>query len=328
LQSICIVVDFFLLFSIITNYFTLELILFYGAIVAILTTICRPFNQAILPEIFEKDDIPKILGINSMLFNLFRIFVPLLIGLLIGSEPILMIFILSLSILSLISYGFLRLKFFQNENKKISKNKSFILLFKEQGEILKKYPELQDIFSTAFILSATLGCYTFLIPALNDYLHQGDPVTLTYLYGIAGSGTLLAGLFKSLGKINLRKKAIPLLGILASILMIFFIYSLNFYIESLALFGLSFTLLVAFISCNQSVYELMPHENQGRVSSLLGLLIFGIAPFSNALTGFLVSLWGLQIVCSLYAIICGITSLGILLLSRLRAKKAASLELL
>lgn len=313
LHFFSMLINFFFIFSLISENITLETILFYGAIISTMAALCRPFNQAILPEIFDRDDIPKILGINSMLFNLNRMFVPFLVGIiLIYSNFFLAIMILSLSIVSLFFYCFLRLNTSRSDLvAQTDDGKSFIVLFNDQKNIFRRYPELWYIFSLAFVTSATLGSYTFLMPALNDFLHYGDSLTLTYLYGISGAGTLFAGFLKSFGKINIRRNLLSALGGLASLSMVFFIYNLNFYVECVALFVLAFSILLIFISCNQIVYEIVSHEYHGRVLSLLSLAIIGIAPFSNALTGVLVSSWSLEIVCLLYATICGLVSLSL-----------------
>src|SRR6185295_14808051 len=108
------------------------------------------------------------------------------------NESFIIIFSISLSLMSLIFYSLLSCKNYNHHTEKYS----FVGLFKEQKIIIMKYPDLMYTFVAAMIVSMTLGSYTFLIPALNDLLHHGDPNTLSYLYGVSGVGALSAGLLK------------------------------------------------------------------------------------------------------------------------------------
>lgn len=307
LQSISVFIDAFLIFLLINNNLSLGFLLAYGAVIGVLGAFGRPFNQSILLELFDKDDVSEILGFNSVIFNLCRIFVPILIGiLLVDHEYMIVGLSMVLSCVSLIFYSLLSCKTYNNTQEE----SSFFELFSGQKDIIMKYPDLMKIFFVAMIVSMTLGSYTFLIPALNEFLHNGNPSSLSYLYGISGIGALSAGLLK-IYKINIKINFIPFLGVIASIAMAVLIFQDAFFIEFAAFYILALSILLLFISCSQAVYDTSSEDQQGRLLSILGMAIIGVAPFSNAMTGFFVSWWGLESVCLFYAIISGLFCLGL-----------------
>lgn len=282
-----------------TTAFTLAALVYWGAVrvqyVLLLSFVAGlgqafggPAYQALIPSLVEKKDLPNAIALNSIQFNLARVFGPLLAGLTLAKWGPSWCFTLNglsflVVIVALLS---LTIKHIPPPEKKP-------LMHDFKGGFNYARKESTIVALTIMASLATflgLPLMTFLPVFAKDIFH-GDINLYSHMMAFSGAGAVCGALVVAwLGRFeHMGRTLLILLGVFG-ILVSAFSISRVVWLSDLILFATGASLLMVFSMTSSLVQLLVPDNLRGRVMSIYMVAFRGGMPIGSLAAGWAASL--------------------------------------
>jgi MFS family permease len=247
-----------------------------------------PAYQALIPSLVEKKDLPNAIALNSIQFNLARVFGPLFAGYTLANWGAAWCFTINgfsflVVIVALLS---LTIKYIPPPEKK-----PLMHDFKGGFDYARKE---SAIISLTVLASLTtflgLPLLTFLPVFAKDIFH-GDINLYSHMMAFSGAGAVCGALVVAwLGKFeHMGRVLLILLGVFG-ILVTAFAISRVAWVSDLLLFGTGAMLLMVFSMTSSLVQLIVPDNLRGRVMSIYMVAFRGGMPLGSLAAGWIASL--------------------------------------
>lgn len=272
-----------------------------------------PAYHSMVPTLVNREDVPNAIALNSIQFNLARVFGPLLAGAalaLVG--PVLCFGLNGLSFVAVIITIYL----IRSTFKPRQTDESVLHGLKEGLTFVKKRGTLWQLSLLGFI-SAFCGIpMGTLLPIYAKDIFQTGSTGLSTMMTISGVGAVLGALFyASLKNVRSRGKLTLYLQLGLALMIATFSLSRNLWLSYLALFLAGLCLLMLFTSITSLVQLALTEEMRGRVTSIYMLALRGGMPLGSLSAGTLASQFSPSSALLLLSALLGLSALGFLVSS-------------
>ena len=247
-----------------------------------------PAYQALIPSLVEKTDLPNAIALNSIQFNLARVFGPLLAGATLAAWG------------SAACFGLNGLSFFvvivallvmSHKHMKPIDPKPMMQELKGGLRYAKGQPAIIALTVLA-ALTTYLGLplLTFLPVFARDIFH-GDVNRFTHMMAFSGAGAVCGALITAwLGKFRHMGLAVLVTQSVFGALLTMFALTRIGWLSNLLLFGTGATLLMTFSMTASLVQLIVPDNLRGRVMSIYMVAFRGGMPLGSLAAGYAASL--------------------------------------
>lgn len=250
-----------------------------------INTLDMPARQSFFSELTGKDDLMNAIALNSVVFNLSRVFGPALAGIVISYWGVAVCFLANSISFSAVLIGLFFIKPMVTLTPP-AVNEGIIENIK-QG---LKYIYKNDILLTSLLLIAATSTFaqnfSILVPVFSvDILHQQETGfgLLMSLIGVgAFLGNMLVAVFSSSGP---RKFILYIVPLFVAFLLIVTSYTDTFILTGIALTATGFFLYMFITSANSALQLNSTTEYRGRVMSVFSLIYAGSTPIGNIYAG-------------------------------------------
>jgi MFS family permease len=242
-----------------------------------------PAYQSLIPSLVEKKDLPNAIALNSIQFNLARVFGPLLAGLamMLGIAAC-----FSLNGLSFLIVIFALMSLHVKHIKPAEK-KPMLQEMKGGIEYARSQPVLLGLTVLAFLTTFLgLPLLTFLPVFVRDVFHQ-EFGQLSIMMAYSGMGAVVgalvvawAGRFKHMGL------ALLLVQVVFGALLTMFAMSRTLWLSHVLLFLAGAALIVVFSMTSSLVQLIVPDHLRGRVLSIYMVAFRGGMPLGSLAAGY------------------------------------------
>jgi MFS family permease len=246
-----------------------------------------PAYQALIPSLVQKTDLPNAIALNSIQFNLARVFGPLLAGATLAAWGSAACFGLNgLSFLVVI----VALLSMTIKHVKPADPKPMLQELKGGLRYAKGQPAIIALTILA-ALTTFLGLplLTFLPVFARDVFH-GDVNRFTHMMAFSGAGAVCGALITAwLGRFRHMGLAVLITQSVFGALVTIFALSRIAWVSDLLLFGTGATLLMTFSMTASLVQLLVPDNLRGRVMSIYMVAFRGGMPLGSLAAGYAAS---------------------------------------
>src|SRR5437762_10448626 len=262
-----------------------------------------PAYQSLIPSLVDKKDLPNVVALNSIQFNVARVLGPLAFGVILGafqrygySEPQAMnaCFLLnSLSFLVVINtLMMLRVKHIPPATSGRMQEE-----LKSGLNYVRHHSSLAALIvlaaATTFLGFAVL---TFLPIFAKQIFHEGAD-TFSHLMAFSGAGSIVGALIVAwLGKFPKMGWTALIVQAVYGLLIIAFAVSRVLWLSDVLLFFTGAALMVVFSTVTSLVQLVAPNEMRGRVMSIYMLAFRGGMPLGSLVSGYLATFIGAPVV--------------------------------
>ena len=264
-----------------------EYILLLSLVTGIGQAFGGPAYQALIPSLVEKKDLPNAIALNSIQFNLARVFGPLLAGATLAAWGSAACFGLNgLSFLVVI----VALLAMEHKHLKPTDPKPMMQELKGGLRYAKGQPAIVALTVLA-ALTTYLGLplLTFLPVFAQDIFH-GDVNRFTHMMAFSGAGAVCGALITAwLGKFRHMGLAVLITQTIFGALLTLFAITRIGWLSNLLLFGTGATLLMTFSMTASLVQLIVPDNLRGRVMSIYMVAFRGGMPLGSLAAGYLAS---------------------------------------
>ena len=270
------------------NQLKVEYILLLSFLAGLGQAFGGPAYQALIPSLVEKKDLPNAIALNSIQFNLARVFGPLLAGATLAAWGSAACFgINGLSFLVVI----VALLCMTHKHMKPTDPKPMMQELKGGLRYARGQPAIVGLTVLA-ALTTFLGLplMTFLPVFARDIFH-GDVNRFTYMMAYSGAGAVCGALITAwLGKFRHMGWAVLITqGVFGALVTIFAVTRIG-WLSNVLLFLTGATLLMTFSMTASLVQLIVPDNLRGRVMSIYMVAFRGGMPLGSLAAGYAASL--------------------------------------
>jgi MFS family permease len=269
-----------------------------------------PAYHSLIPTLVDKKDMPNAIALNSIQFNLARVFGPLLAGAalaLVG--PVLCFALNGLSFLAVIVSLYLIRPTF----RPLKTDDSVLKGLKKGLEFVWSRQGLWQLNLLGFISTFCGIPLMTLLPMYAIDIFQVGSTGLSRMMTISGIGSVLGALmFASLKDIKSRGKLTLGFQLAMALMIATFALSRNLWLSYVALFLAGLCLLMLFTSITSMVQLRITEEMRGRATSIYMLAFRGGMPFGSLLAGTLASRFSPSMALLTLSALLGASALGFL----------------
>ena len=272
---------------IVFNVVRVEYILLLSFVAGLGQAFGGPAYQALIPSLVEKKDLPNAIALNSIQFNLARVFGPLLAGATLAAWGSAACFGLNgLSFLVVI----FALLVMQHKHMKPSNPKPMLQELKGGLSYAKGQPAIIALTVLASLTTFLgLPLLTFLPVFARDIFH-GDVNRFTHMMAFSGAGAVCGALITAwLGRFRHMGWAVLITQAVFGTLVTLFALTRIGWLSNLLLFGTGATLLMTFSMTASLVQLIVPDNLRGRVMSIYMVAFRGGMPLGSLAAGYLAS---------------------------------------
>ena len=247
-----------------------------------------PAYQSLIPSLVHKKDLPNAIALNSIQFNLARVFGPLLAGTAMAALGAAACFTLNgfsflVVIVALMSLGI----------KHIPSGDRKPILHEMQGGFAyaRSQPAIVALTALAFMTTfLALPLLTFLPVFARDIFH-GDIGRYSEMMAFSGTGAVIGALVVAwLGRFRHMGLVLLLVQMTFGLLITAFALSRVFWVSNLLLFFAGAALICVFSMTASLVQLIVPDHLRGRVVSIYMVAFRGGMPLGSLASGFAASL--------------------------------------
>ena len=246
-----------------------------------------PAYQALIPSLVEKKDLPNAIALNSIQFNLARVFGPLLAGATLAAWGSAACFGLNgLSFLVVI----FALLMMQHKHMKPPNPKPMLQELKGGLRYAKGEPAIIALTILASLTTFLgLPLLTFLPVFARDIFH-GDVNRFTHMMAFSGAGAVCGALITAwLGRFRHMGWAVLATQAVFGTLVTLFAVTRIGWLSNILLFGTGATLLMTFSMTASLVQLIVPDNLRGRVMSIYMVAFRGGMPLGSLAAGYAAS---------------------------------------
>lgn len=246
-----------------------------------------PAYQALLPGLVSRDEVPNVIAMNSIQFNLARVFGPLLAGATLSALGAAYCFGLNgLSFLAVIaSLYMIRATFVPQKT-----NETVLEGIRNGLRFIKGRGSLWQLSVLGFISTFCGVPLLTLLPLFAKNVFQNGAAGYSHLMATSGAGAITGALLFAGGTHQHGQgKRTLVLQIAFAALMAAFAWSRNLGLSHLVLFLAGMCLIILFASVTSLIQLIASDEMRGRVLSVFMLAFRGGMPLGNLAMGLLAS---------------------------------------
>ena len=247
-----------------------------------------PAYQSLVPTLVHKKDLPNAIALNSIQFNLARVFGPLLSSTTMAAFGAAACFGLNgLSFLVVI----VALMSLSVKHLPPAERKPILEEMKGGFSYARSEPSIIAITVLASMTTfLALPLLTFL-PVFAREIFHGDVAVYSWMLSVSGAGAVVGALVVAwLGRFRHMGLTLLLVQVVFGGLIIAFSFSRVFWISNLLLFGAGACLLCVFSMTASLVQLLVPDHLRGRVMSIYMVAFRGGMPLGSLASGWAASL--------------------------------------
>ena len=253
-----------------------------------------PAYQAMIPSLIHKKDLPNAIALNSIQFNLARVFGPLLAGVTMAALGAAGCFTLNgvsflIVIVALMS---LSLKHIPPTDRK-----PMVTELKGGFEYARSEPAIVALTILASITTFLgLPLLTFL-PVFAREIFHGDVGRFSWMMAFSGMGAVTGALVIAwLGRFKHMGLALLMIQLVCGALITAFAFSRIYWLSCLLLFCNGAGLLMIFSMTSSLVQLIVPDHLRGRVVSIYMVAFRGGMPLGSLVSGFAASFFPIPVV--------------------------------
>jgi MFS family permease len=270
-----------------------------------------PAYSALIPSLVKREDVPNAIALNSIQFNLARVFGPVLAGLALAWGATICFFLNGVSYIAVIISLYMIHATFRPP-----KTQESIMKGMKQGfAYVKSQGSLWQLSVLGFISTfCGIPLLTLLPVFARDTFHMGAS-GYSYMMATSGAGAITGALaYAGLSRREKHGLVALRVQIVFSLLLICFALSHNLIISSVALFLAGACLIILFSSITSLVQMNINEEIRGRVMSIFMLAFRGGMPLGSLVSGQLADQFSASIALVALSIVLGLTAVGFMAL--------------
>ena len=262
-----------------------------------------PVRQSFVVEMVGRDDLINAIALNSSMMNGARIIGPAVAGVLVSIVGEGWCFLINgLSYLAVIT-GLIFITAGNNRPRE-HQGSRVEAIFEGFRFALDTRP-VRALLLLLGVVSLMGMPYSVLMPIFADDILKGGAKGLGLLMGSSGIGALLGAAVLA-GRQGVRGLGNWVMFACAGFgtSLILFSLSRNFWLSTLLLMPVGFSMMVQMASSNTLIQSMVPDRLRGRVMALYSMMFLGMAPFGALLAGILANLMGAPSTVALGGAVC------------------------
>jgi MFS family permease len=269
------------------NLVRVEYILLLSFIAGLGQAFGGPAYQALIPSLVEKKDLPNAIALNSIQFNLARVFGPLLAGATLAAWGSAACFGLNGLSFLVVIFALLAMT---HKHMKPADPKPMLQALKGGLSYAKGQPAIIALTVLASLTTFLgLPLLTFLPVFARDIFH-GDVNRFTHMMAFSGAGAVCGALITAwLGRFHHMGWAVLFTQAVFGALVTVFALTRIGWLSNLLLFGTGATLLMTFSMTASLVQLIVPDHLRGRVMSIYMVAFRGGMPLGSLAAGYAAS---------------------------------------
>ncbi|HSL21345.1 MAG TPA: MFS transporter [Vicinamibacterales bacterium] len=242
-----------------------------------------PAYQSLIPSLVDRRHLPNAIALNSIQFNLARVFGPLLAGVTLATLGTAMCFALnglsfSVVIVALMTLGVKHIP--------PATRQSMVEDLRGGIAYARSQPAIVSLTILGFVTTFLGLPLLTLLPVIAKNVFQGDVGTYSVMMAYSGSGAVVGALIVAwLGRFRHMGLATLLVQILLGTLLIAFSTSRVFWLSNLLLFSAGAALIAVFSFTASLVQLIVPDHLRGRVVSIYMVAFRGGMPLGGLAAG-------------------------------------------
>jgi MFS family permease len=269
------------------NHVRVEYILLLSFVAGLGQAFGGPAYQALIPSLVEKKDLPNAIALNSIQFNLARVFGPLLAGATLAAWGSAACFGLNGLSFLVVIFALLAMT---HKHMKPADPKPMLQALKGGLSYAKGQPAIIALTVLASLTTFLgLPLLTFLPVFARDIFH-GDVNRFTHMMAFSGAGAVCGALITAwLGRFRHMGWAVLITQAVFGTLVTIFALTRIGWLSNLLLFGTGATLLMTFSMTASLVQLIVPDHLRGRVMSIYMVAFRGGMPLGSLAAGYAAS---------------------------------------
>jgi len=262
-----------------------------------------PVRQSFVAEMVEREDLINAIALNSSMMNSARVIGPAVAGILVAVVGEGWCFLLNgLSYLAVI-IGLIFITAGNNPPREDAGSRVDAVI--EGFRFVWHTRPVRALLLLLGTVSLMGMPYSVLMPIFADEVLKGGARGLGILMGFSGMGALLGAIVLA-GRQGIRGLGTWVMLACAGFgtSLILFSMSQNFWLSTLLLLPVGFSMMVQMASSNTLIQSMVPDRLRGRVMAVYSMMFVGMAPFGALLAGILAHQFGAPIAVATGGVIC------------------------
>ncbi|MEO6214246.1 MAG: MFS transporter [Vicinamibacterales bacterium] len=300
-----------------TGYVRIELILLLSCLTGFAQAFGGPAYQSLIPTLVQKEHLPNAIALNSIQFNLSRIFGSLLAGAALATFGTAVCF--GLNGLSFIVVILALLALSVKHIKPAEAHKPMLQEMSGGFRYMRSEPTLTALTVLA-CLTTFLGLplLTFLPVFARDVFH-GDIGLYSRMMAFSGAGSVVGGLIVAwLGRFKHMGLTLLVMGVVFGVVLVGFSMSRVLWVSELLLFLAGGSIMMLTAMTTSLVQLIVPDHLRGRIVSIYMVAFRGGMPLGSLASGYAASLSSVPIVLAVNGTLVSLVAIYFLTRSRLR----------
>ena len=269
-----------------TNRIQVWHLIVFATLLGAISAFDVPIRQAFVVEMVGRDDLMNAIALNSSMMNGARIIGPAVAGVLVAAVGEGWCFLLNGVSFIAVIVGLILMNV-GNRPPGEHRGSRVSAIIEGFHFVLRTRP-IRDLLILLGLMSVMGMPYTVLMPIFADEIFNGGAKGLGLLMGSSGIGAL-AGALLLAGRQDVRGlgKWVMLSCGGFGVSLVLFALSRNFWISTLLLLPVGFTMMVQMASSNTLIQSMVPDQLRGRVMAVYSMMFMGMSPVGALLAGLL-----------------------------------------
>jgi len=286
-----------------TNRIQVWHLIVFAALLGAISAFDVPIRQAFVVEMVGRDDLMNAIALNSSMMNGARIIGPAVAGVLVAAVGEGWCFLLNGVSFIAVIVGLILMNV-GNRPPGEHRGSRVSAIIEGFHFVLRTRP-IRDLLILLGLMSVMGMPYTVLMPIFADEIFNGGAKGLGLLMGSSGIGAL-AGALLLAGRQNVRGlgKWVMLSCGGFGVSLVLFALSRNFWISTLLLLPVGFTMMVQMASSNTLIQSMVPDQLRGRVMAVYSMMFMGMSPVGALLAGLLAHRLGAPLTVAAGGVVC------------------------
>ena len=286
-----------------TNRIQVWHLIVFATLLGAISAFDVPIRQAFVVEMVGRDDLMNAIALNSSMMNGARIIGPAVAGVLVAAVGEGWCFLLNGVSFIAVIVGLILMNV-GNRPPGEHRGPRVSAIIEGFHFVLHTRP-IRDLLILLGLMSVMGMPYTVLMPIFADEIFNGGAKGLGLLMGSSGIGAL-AGALLLAGRQNVRGlgKWVMLSCGGFGVSLVLFALSRNFWISTLLLLPVGFTMMVQMASSNTLIQSMVPDQLRGRVMAVYSMMFMGMSPVGALLAGLLAHRLGAPLTVAAGGVVC------------------------